>query len=155
MANLIIEGQTHTVPDALVLSGATTAEQDEQLRNALRPNFALAANATFKREQPEGGELTVTVIKSPGTKGGDQHAYTRIVGRLLCAPDALCGGFALACEMHILEMRLQLDMDALVDLQPRMERVLATGAREQEQISRASRVLAEARAIASSGVPAG
>jgi hypothetical protein len=32
MAKLIIEGQTHTVPDELVRHGSSVAEQDENLR---------------------------------------------------------------------------------------------------------------------------
>src|SRR5437763_1409278 len=85
MAKLIIEGQTHTVPDELVRNGSSVAEQDENLRQALRPNFDLAANATFQRVEKD-GELTVTVIKAPGRKGSGSAGYRRVVQRLLEAP---------------------------------------------------------------------
>ena len=52
------------------------AEQDENLRQALRPNFDLAANATFQRAEKD-GELSVTVIKAPGRKGGANAGYRR------------------------------------------------------------------------------
>ena len=84
MAKLIIEGQTHAVPDELVRNGSSVAEQDENLRQALRPNFDLAANATFQRVEKD-GELTVTVIKAPGRKGSGNAGYQRVVQRLLDA----------------------------------------------------------------------
>ena len=155
MAKLIIEGQTHTVPDDLVRNGSTVAEQDENLRQALRPNFDLAANATFQRAEKD-GELTVTVIKAPGRKGsGGSAAYRRVVQRLLEAGDEMTPVMLLACEMQMMEARGQLDRDALIALRPRIERALESGRRDQQRVMKARQALFAAPAVASPIVPAG
>src|SRR5947209_8864697 len=107
MAKLIIEGQTHAVPDELVRNGRSVAEQDETLRQALRPNFDLAANATFQRVEKD-GELTVTVIKAPRRKGGGTAGYQRVVQHLLDAGGEMTPMMLLACEMQMMEARGQL-----------------------------------------------
>ena len=154
MAKLIIEGQTHAVPDELVRNGSSVAEQDENLRQALRPNFDLAANATFQRVEKD-GELTVTVIKAPGRKGSGNAGYQRVVQRLLDAGGEMTPMMLLACEMQIMEARGQLDRDALIELRPRIEGVLEGGRRDQHCVITARQVLLAAPAIASPVVPAG
>jgi len=139
MAKLIIEGQTHTVPDELVRNGSSVAEQDENLRQALRPNFDLAANATFQRVEKD-GELTVTVIKAPGRKGSGSEMTPVML---------------LACEMQMMEARGQLDRDALIALRPRTERALEGGRRDQQRVMKARQALFAAPAVASPVVPAG
>ena len=154
MAKLIIEGQTHTVPDELVRNGGSVAEQDENLRQALRPNFDLAANATFQRAEKD-GELTVTVIKAPGRKGSGNAAYRRVVQRLLEAGGEMTPVMLLACEMQMMEARGQLDRDALIALRPRIERALESGRRDQQRVMKARQALFAAPAVASPVVPAG
>jgi hypothetical protein len=154
MAKLIIEGQTHPVPDELVRNGSSVAEQDENLRQALRPNFDLAANATFQRVEKD-GELTVTVIKAPGRKGSGNAGYRRIVQRLLDATGEMTPVMLLACEMQLMEARGQLDRNALIALRPRIEGVLEGGRRDQQRVITARQVLLAAPAIASPVVPIG
>ncbi len=154
MARLIIEGQTHEVPDILVRNGETLADQDQNLRDALRPNFDLAADATFQRSEKD-GVLTVTVVKSPGRKGSGQQGYARIVGRLAAVNSELTPLMLLACEVQLLEARGQLNLAKLIALRPRMERVLAGGRSDQQRMAAARRVLLEAPATAATTVPAG
>ena len=154
MAKLIIEGQTHEVSDALVRNGAAVAEQDQNLRDALRPNFDLAADATFLRSEKD-GVLTVTVVKSPGRKGSGQQGYTRIVRRLAAGKSELTPVMLLACEVQLLEARGQLQLAKLIVLRPRIERVLAGGRSDQQRMAAARRVLLEAPATAATTVPAG
>ncbi len=132
MAKLIIEGQTHTVPDELVRNGSSVAEQDENLRQALRPNFDLAANATFQRVEKD-GELTVTVIKAPGRKGSGNAGYRRVVQRLLDARSEMTPVMLLACEMQMMEARRK----------------------DQQRVMKARQALFAAPAVASPVVPAG
>ncbi len=155
MAKLIIEGQTHTVPDELVRNGDSVAEQDENLRQALRPNFDLAANATFQRVEKD-GELTVTVIKAPGRKGsGTDAGYRRVMQRLLEAEGEMTPMMLLACEMQVMEARGQLDRDALIALRPRIESVLEEGRRDLQRVTTARQVLFAAPVVASPVVPVG
>jgi hypothetical protein len=154
MAKLIIEGQTHTVPDELVRHGSSVAEQDENLRQALRPNFDLAANATFQRAEKD-GELSVTVIKVPGRKGSASAGYRRVVQRLLDAGGEVTPMMLLACEMQMMEARGQLDRDALIALRPRIEGALEGGRRDQQRMMTARQVLYAAPAVASPVVPVG
>jgi hypothetical protein len=154
MAKLIIEGQTHTVPDELVRNGSSVAEQDENLRQALRPNFDLAANATFQRAEKD-GELTVTVIKAPGRKGSGSAGYRRVVQRLLDAEGEMTPMMLLACEMQVMEARDQLDRDALLALRPRIESVLEEGRRDLQRVTTARQALFAAPVVASPVVPVG
>ncbi len=150
MAKLIIEGQTHTVDDAVLTSGTTVAEQDQNLRDALRPTFELVANATFQREQKD-GELVVTVLKAPGPKGG----YEQIVQCLRDAPGVLSPPMELACELQLLEVRNQLDRDTLLAQRNRIEATLGQGQHIRKRIEFARTVLLEAPAVASRTVPVG
>jgi hypothetical protein len=155
MAKLIIEGQTHTVPDELVRNGSSVAEQDENLRQALRPNFDLAANATFQRVEKD-GELIVTVIKAPGRKGSRTDAgYRRVVQRLLDAEGEMTPMMLLACEMQVMEARGQLDRDALIALRPRIESVLEEGRRDLQRVTTARQALFAAPVVASAVIPTG
>jgi hypothetical protein len=153
MAQIVIEGQTHIVADWLVNNGASLAQRDQNLREALRPNFDLAADATFQRVEKDGVQ-TVTVIKNPGRKGGD-HAFDRVVRRLLAAPGELTPMMTVACELQIQEARGQLDCEALIRWRSRIERVLEEGSRDQRLVTAARRRLLEAPTIPSSVVPVG
>ena len=130
------------------------ADKFENLRQALRPNFDLAANATFQRVEKD-GELTVTVIKAPGRKGSGNAGYRRIVQRLLDATGEMTPVMLLACEMQMMEARGQLDRDALIALRPRIERALESGRRDQQRVMKARQALLAAPAVASPVVPAG
>lgn len=154
MAKLIIEGQTHTVPDELVKNGATVAEQDANLRDALRPNFDLAANATFRREEKD-GETIVTVMKAPGTKGYADARYARLVERLQKAPHTLSASMELDCELRLLAAQGRLDLDALLALQPRLDQVLTDGQSVHRTMTQARQVLMHAPAVAGACVPPG
>ena len=49
MAIVRIEGQEYQIDDAIANGGRTIEESDRMLRDALRPNFEIAAGATFQR----------------------------------------------------------------------------------------------------------
>jgi len=155
MADLVIEGQTHTVADWLVNNGSSLAERDMHLREALRPNFDLAADATFQRVERD-GVLTVTVHKNPGRKGQERGCgYGRVVQRILAAPGEMTPLVTVACELQMLEARGQLDYEALIRWRPRIERVLEEGARDQRRVEAVLRRLLEAPAVPSATVPVG
>jgi hypothetical protein len=153
MGELHIEGQVHTVPDDILAHGATVYEQDQFLREALRSQFDLAANASFKREQKD-GKLVVSVVKTPGTKGSEAM-YERILSALRAAPNEISTLMRVALALHLLEARGRLDGDALVDWQPRLERALAVGRQEQKAIAQALLVLRRASAAPARAVPDG
>ncbi len=130
------------------------AEQDQNLRDALRPNFDLAADATFQRRDAD-GVLTVTVVKSPGRKGSGHDGYARIVRRLGEVPSDLTPVMCLACEVQLAEARGQLTLPKLLALRPRIERVLAENRKDQQCMAATRRVLLESPAAATPAVPAG
>lgn len=153
MAKLILEGQTHEIPDEVAKNGATIAEQDHNLLDVLRPNFDLAANATLRREEKD-GVLTITVVKAPLTKGAD-GSYARIVGRLVQAPHEMSRLLEFACTLHLMEAQGRLNRDRLIALRPQIEHVLETDRADQRRITSARQVLTQAPAMPSVTVPIG
>jgi hypothetical protein len=153
MGELHIEGQIHVVPDDILAHGATVPEQDQFLREALRSQFDLAANASFRREQRE-GKLVVSVVKTPGTKGGESM-YERLLRALRAAPNEISTPMRIALNLHLLEARGQLDADALVDWQPRLERALEVGRQEQKEMAKALLVLRRASPAPARAIPDG
>jgi hypothetical protein len=149
MATVKIEGQEYQIDDAIANGGATAQESDQLLRDALRPNFEIAAGATFQREV-RNGQLYITLVKQPGPKGA-----SRLLSVLLEAPAYINPIMALSCEMHLLEARGALDLPALLAVQPRIDDALGRGAGEERHIAAALRVLSAAPAVASSDVPSG
>ena len=97
MATLVIEGIHHEIDDAFANLGNSVEESDQRLREALRGQFDIIANATMRRETKD-GKLEITVVKNPGTKGSDHLLQT-----LLAAPDYLNPGYALDCELRLME----------------------------------------------------
>jgi len=150
----MIEGQPHQIPSALATTGETITEQDENLRQALRPNFDLAANATFGRVEKD-GQLTITVLKAPGRKGADLRQYERLVQRLRDAPAEITEMMVLACEVQMLEGRGRLDVETLIRLRPRIDQALKGDRRDLQRMTMARRVLCDAPAVESASVPAG
>ena len=153
MAKLILEGQTHDIPDEIATNGTTTAEQDQHLLDVLRPNFDLAANATLRREQKD-GVLTITIVKAPLTKGVD-GSYERILGRLLSFPHEMSPLLEMACTLQLMEARGRLNRDRLIALRPQIEHVLEADKAGQRAMLHARQVLAQAPALASVTVPTG
>jgi hypothetical protein len=149
MATVKIEGQEYQIDDTIADGGASVEESDRILRDALRPNFEIAAGATFQRETRD-GQLTITLVKNPGPKGAQP-----LLQRLLDAPETLNPALVLACEMQLEEARNALDLPALLALQPRLEVALEDGLAEEKYIATTLRVLASAPAAVSSEVPLG
>jgi hypothetical protein len=129
MAILVIEGQEHTIEDAFVNLGGTVEESDQMLRNALRGQFDIIANATFRREE-KNGTVKITVIKNPGTKGSD-----RLVSTLLGSNDFINPVYALDCELRMQELQEPFDLPTLLALQPRIRKALQEGSRLDMQAS--------------------
>ncbi|SRR6266849_558148 len=154
MGELHIEGQVHTVSDDILAHGANVNEQDQFLREALRAQFDLSANASFRREQKD-GQLVVTVVKTPGTKGGQPTLYERVLSVLRAAPNEISPLMRIALELHLLEARGHLDAAALVAWQPRLERALAMGRQEQIEIAKTLSVLKRAPAAPARAIPVG
>jgi hypothetical protein len=149
MATVKIEGQEYQIDDAIANGGASVEESDRILRDALRPNFEIAAGATFQRETRD-GQLIITLVKNPGPKGAQP-----LLHRLLAVPEAINPALVLACEMQLEEARSALDLPALLALQPRLEAALKDGLAEEKLIAATLRVLAAAPAVASPEVPLG
>jgi hypothetical protein len=156
MAKLIIDGQTREVPDTLVQIGATVEEQDRNLRDALRADNELMANATIRREE-KGGELVVTVIKNPGTKGASHRGgYAGVLQVLHQAKPVVNPAFQLACEMMIAEGQGTMNAQTIIALRPQIEWVLKKGRADRNRIRQAYLVLKRARAVPDlSHVPVG
>lgn len=150
MAIVKIEGQEYQLDDAIVNGGATVQESDRLLRDALRPTFEIAAGATFQREQ-RGETLYVTLVKQPGPKGARGDA----LHVLLEAPAFINPSTRLACELHLMEGQGKLDLEALLAIQPRLNRALQQGDAEARSIARTLRTLSLAPAMTSSDVPPG
>jgi hypothetical protein len=121
MAILVIEGQEHTIDDAFVNLGGTVEESDLMLRNALRSQFDIIANATFRREEKD-GTVKITVIKNPGTKGND-----RLVAALLATADFINPVFQLDCQLRMQELQAPFDLPTLLALQPCIRKALQEG----------------------------
>ena len=149
MAIVKIEGQEYEIDDTIANGGATVQESDQLLRNALRPNFEIAAGAVFQREM-RNDKLYITIVKQPGPKGG-----LGALQWLLDAPASINPAMALACEVHLLEGRGALDLAALIAVQPRIDRAIRQGTAEERAIRQALHVLTSAPAIVSSDVPVG
>ncbi len=77
MATLKIEGQEYQIDDAIANGGATIQESDQLLRDALRPNFEIAAGAVFQRET-RNNQPYITLVKQPGPKGAHASAATAV-----------------------------------------------------------------------------
>jgi hypothetical protein len=149
MATVKIEGQEFQIDDTIANGGATVQESDQLLRDALRPNFEIAAGAVFQRET-RNNQPYITLVKQPGPKG------SQALDSLLQAPASVNPAMVLACQMHMLEARGVLDLPALIAaIQPRIERAVRHGEAEERSILRALRVLSAAPAIVSSDVPSG
>jgi hypothetical protein len=148
MATVKIEGQEFQIDDQIANGGATVQESDQLLRDALRPNFEIAAGAVFQRET-RNNQPYITLIKQPGPKG------SQALDALLQAPASMNPAMVLACEMHMLEARGALDLPALIAIQSCVERAVRHGEAEERSILRALRVLSAAPAIVSSDVPSG
>lgn len=152
MATLIIDGQSHQIDDKLATDGSSVVEQDNNLRDALRPNFDLAANATFTRVEND-GQLTITVLKTPARKGGESDLYLRLVQRLRNLPSEVTLVMTIACEMQALEGNGKLDVDTLIDLRPRIDHALKKGKNDLHRMATARHILSHAPAITSPYVP--
>src|SRR5258708_1832586 len=153
-AKLVIEGQTREVDYALVTDGATVEEQDRNLIQYLRPNFDLIDNATIARSTKD-GELTVTVLKAPGKKGGRNGSYQRILQRLLEAPPAITPIIEVDCSMRILAAQGKLDLEALIKLRPLLAETVAGGRQTLQRMEHAKSVLLSAPAVAGTSRPIG
>jgi hypothetical protein len=149
MATVKIEGQEYTIDDTIANGGATVHESDRLLRDALSPTFGIAAGATFQRET-RSGQLYITLVKQPGTKGA-----TQALQFLLDVPGSINPAMQLACEMHLLEARGAFDLPALLAVQSRIDEALKQGEAEERHITRALHILGAAPAIPSSDVPYG
>ncbi len=149
MATVKIEGQEYQIDDTIANGGATVQESDQLLRDALRPNFEIAAGATFQREM-RNGQHYITLVKQPGPKG-----ISRLLSILLEAPASINPIMQVSCEMHLLEARGAFDLPAVLEAQPRIDDALKRGDGEDRHIAAALRVLTAARAVASSDVPSG
>ena len=154
MANVIIEGQTHVIPDALAASGETVEEQDRNLRDVLRPNFDLAAGATFHRTTTN-DVLTITVLKAPGRKGASLPLYSRLLRRLIDAPPELSMAVVVQAEVQQLRANGGLDLDALIRLRPKIAAALEQSERDIGRIETAMNILAQAPAVVASVIPSG
>ena len=149
MAIVKIEGQEYTIDNAIANAGATVQESDRLLRDALSPTFGIAAGATFQRET-RNGQLYITLVKQPGTKGA-----TPALQFLLEASGSINPAMQLACEMHVLEARGALNLPALLAVQSRIDEALKQGETEERHITRALHILGAAPAIPGSDVPSG
>jgi hypothetical protein len=149
MATVKIEGQEYQIDDTIANGGATVQESDQLLRDALRPNFEIAAGATFQREM-RNGQHYITLVKQPGPKGA-----SHLLSILLEAPAYINPIMRLSCEMRLLEARGVLDLPSVLAVQPRIDDALKRGEGEERHIATALRVLVATRAVASSDVPYG
>ncbi len=149
MATLVIEGIHHEIDDAFANLGNSVEESDQRLREALRGQFDIIANATMRRETKD-GKLEITVVKDPGTKGSDHLLQT-----LLAAPDYLNPGYALDCRLRLMEAHSALDLDTLLDLQPHIQAALDAGRVEERRIAPTRRSLLHAGAVPGTSVPPG
>ena len=149
MATVKIEGQEYEIEDAIANGGTSVQESDQLLRDALRPNFEIAAGAVFQRET-RNDKLYITLVKQPGPKGA-----LGVLQRILDAPASINPAMALACELHMLEARGALDLEALLAVQPRIDQAVRRGTAEERAIREALHVLASAPAVKGSDVPVG
>lgn len=145
-----IEGQEIPVP-------AEIGGDDAKVRAALAPFFPDAANAMITRKE-EGDQVTVTVIKKAGSKGGTYPPATSLKGRgevvemLRGAKGGQNPAVALFLQMGEYE-----DMDpvTLLEMGPRIEKALKDGQEQGERLGRTLAALRMAPAQASSLVPVG
>jgi hypothetical protein len=149
MATLIIEGQEHEFDDAFANLGATVEESDQLLRNALRGSFDIIANATFRRED-KNGNLTITVIKNPGTKGSD-----RLLSTLLDAPEYFNPVYMLDCQLRMQEVQAPFDLPTLLGLQSQIREALKVGRALDIDARKVHRYLLSAAPTPSTCVPRG
>ena len=150
MATLVIEGIQHEIEDQFANLGSTVEESDQLLRNALRGSFDIIADATMRRETGPDGKLTITVIKNPGRKGSDS-----LLLRLLDTADFMNPGYTLDCELRLLEAHAALDLDTLLDLQPRIRAALEAGRAEEARMQALRGSLLRAIAVPGALVPLG
>jgi hypothetical protein len=149
MAILAIEGQDHQIDDAFVNLGSTVEESDQLLRNALRGQFDIIANATFRREMKD-GTTKITVIKNPGTKGND-----RLASVLLDAPEYVNPAYMLDCQLRMQEVQAPFDLPTLLGLQSRIREALKVGRVLDVDASKVHRSLLRAAPTPSTCVPPG
>ena len=132
--------QTLDLPDDI-------AGADDTLRAALAPYYPDLANCNIARKKT-GDQMTVTVTKRAGTKGGPLEALT-------AAEQSLNPAVLMRRELLDLEIAGKLSTSALLLKAHEIERAIEQGRKQIRQVSGSRRALKDSEAVVSLRVPEG
>ena len=109
---VIIESQQVPIPEE-------TAISDEKLRLAISTYFPEYANAEITR-QNKGDTTEIRLVKRAGTKGN-------CITELTLAPEQINPAFELAWKLKLLEIKNQLTLEVLIDMQGKINQTIKIG----------------------------
>lgn len=132
---LVIEGQETPLDE-------TIAASDDVLRTTIAAYMPQLANAEIQR-RTEGDTVRIQMLKRAGTKG----SVAAVCQDLRAAPPQLNPALSLVWQIEQLELQKDLDIAALITLQPQIEVAYSNGQKWEAAIARANLDLCHAPAI--------
>lgn len=131
---LVIEGQETPLDE-------TIAANDDVLRTTIAAYMPLLANAEIQR-RTEGDTVRIQMLKRAGTKG----SVAAVCQNLRTAPPQLNPALSLVWQIEQLKLQKDLDITALIALQPQIEAAYTNGQKWEVAIASANLDLCRAPA---------